>query len=361
MSDKPRLSRQPLKGNLSWRFVGTATYVKCQWGMISILSKLRSPSELGFFFMRLRRQIGKYFIQNATRQRKVGSLGTSSMGKLLNIGINSIRRRNYTVVAAKVLARLKGAEARHREEDALQWYLQRAEPFQDYLRCLDPALWIETAAVCNEITRNAQEQLGRLDIKLGGGGHFPLLYFLTRLINPTAVVETGVAAGWSSQAVLLGLRRNGAGGRLHSSDFPYIRYREPERFIGVLVDQELKSMWTLHIEGDRAALPAIISNIGPLNLFHHDSDKTYSGRDFAMKSVESQLSDEAIVIFDDIEDNSHFFDLVVTKGWKSKVFEFQGKLVGLTGPFLNVENRRCKNTPTEWRPSHDAGCDFVVV
>ena len=56
-------------------------------------------------------------------------------------------------------------------------------------------------------------------MSLGGGGNFILLYFLTRKFNKV-VVETGVAAGWSSLAILGAFEKNGEG-KLYSSDFPY--------------------------------------------------------------------------------------------------------------------------------------------
>jgi len=235
-----------------------------------------------------------------------------------------------------VFARMKDRVDPRSTAAALQWYRRQVEPFQDYVESLDPALWIETAAICDEFARSAENKLRRLDLKPGGGAHFPLLYFLTRLLDPATVVETGVAAGWSSQSILLSLRKNGSGGRLYSSDFPYFRYHNPERLVGVLVDQELKGEWSLYIDGDRTALPVILLHIDSIDIFHYDSDKTYDGRDFAFTLVEPKLTDTAIILFDDIQDNSHFYDLVNRKRWQSKVFDFQGKLVGMTGPFLSA-------------------------
>jgi O-antigen/teichoic acid export membrane protein len=42
-----------LKSNLSWMFVGYAVYVLCQWGMLMVLAKLLSPTEVGRFALGL--------------------------------------------------------------------------------------------------------------------------------------------------------------------------------------------------------------------------------------------------------------------------------------------------------------------
>ena len=57
---------------------------------------------------------------------------------------------------------------------------------------------------------------------MGGSGHIHLLYDCVRLINAHNVIETGVAYGWSSLAILKALSENNSG-RLFSVDMPYPR------------------------------------------------------------------------------------------------------------------------------------------
>jgi LytS/YehU family sensor histidine kinase len=71
--------------------------------------------------------------------------------------------------------------------------------------------------------------------------------------------------------------------------------------------------WYLDIEGDDKALPEILKRIGENNidLIHYDSDKSYNARNKALKIFESKInSSNTIIIFDDIQDNLHFKDLV---------------------------------------------------
>ena len=102
-------------------------------------------------------------------------------------------------------------------------------------------------------------------------------YFLTRLLTPDVIVETGVADGWSSHAFLAGLHDNGTG-HLYSSDFPYFRESDPESTIGRLVPAELKDRWTLLTAGDEKNLPQILDSVSSI-LFDYDSDKSPVGRD----------------------------------------------------------------------------------
>lgn len=172
----------------------------------------------------------------------------------------------------------------------------------------------------------------KIEFDLGGGGYVPALYFITRYMRPDCIVETGVSAGYSSSAFLSAIKVNGMG-RLYSSDFPHFRLLNPEQYIGVLVEEELKDNWDLFIDGDQANIPRILEQIDHhIDLFHYDSDKTYSGRKFAMTAVEQKLCPSSLILMDDIQDNSFFHDYVEDKGCPTcRIYEFEGKYVGLIG------------------------------
>jgi hypothetical protein len=138
---------------------------------------------------------------------------------------------------------------------------------------------------------------------MGAGGEYEFLYWLTRLLEPDVIVETGVSAGWSSEAFLQAIKKNGRG-KLYSSDFPYFRVADPDRYIGILVSD--KTNWELHLTGDENALPAIVASVPEIGLFHYDSDKSYSGRQFAVDTVLPKLTGP--LVMDDISDNRWFRD-----------------------------------------------------
>jgi hypothetical protein len=202
---------------------------------------------------------------------------------------------------------------------------------------LDAALWDESERVSKDLETRAEKILSGIEYELGGGGGYPFLYFITRYLKPGCIVETGVAAGYSSYAFLAAIKKNEKG-RLYSSDFPYFRLPNPEKLIGVVVEESLKDNWELFIDGDEANLPKIMSAILEVDIFHYDSDKSYAGRKFAMTMAEGRLSKSALVLMDDIQDNSFFHDYVTQRKipvWS--IFEFQGKYVGMIGSLVRSE------------------------
>ena len=114
------------------------------------------------------------------------------------------------MVGRKVLNRL---QPEHRDE-AEAWAAANAEPVDDFANTLDAALWAEATAWEDEFRTavRARRDAGELGtVPMGGPGDFRLVDFLTRHLRPTVVLETGVAAGSTSAAILTAIERNGAG------------------------------------------------------------------------------------------------------------------------------------------------------
>ena len=158
---------------------------------------------------------------------------------------------------------------------------------------------------------------------MGGPAHLDVLYRVTRHLNPSVVVETGVAAGWSSLAILLSLAEEDADGRLWSADMPYPK-RDNERFVGCVVPADLQSRWELVRCADRDALPQILSSCGRVDFAHYDSDKSISGRSFGYRTLWAALRDGGVLMSDDIEDNLAFRDFVETVGRRALVIRKDG-------------------------------------
>jgi predicted O-methyltransferase YrrM len=254
------------------------------------------------------------------------------MGRLAVLR-NMLRPRYALVIADKIVTRAvepSGATA----SGAAGWTHDHAVDAAAFAAELSPELWAEAKAFGRDFGKVADAKLACLTVPLGGGGHYPLLYFITRYRRPDYVVETGVAAGFSSVAILTALRRNGAG-RLWSSDFPYFRLDKPEKFVAYLVDDDLREGWRLLLDGDRANLPIIVSELPRIDLLHYDSDKSFRGRRFAMNLLLPLLADNGLVMMDDIQDNDFFQQLVAERRWNHLVVSFAGKFAGLTGPGLD--------------------------
>ena len=149
-----------------------------------------------------------------------------------------------------------------------------------------------------------------------------------RYYKPDKIIETGVAAGTSSEVILQAINKNNKG-YLYSSDLPYYKIEQSEKFIGTVVSEELKKFWKLDIRGDHYALDDFINLCSKIDFFHYDSDKSYNGRNFAMKKVNKHFSLNAVLIMDDIQDNLFFKNFVEKENLNFKVFGFKNQFVGL--------------------------------
>jgi predicted O-methyltransferase YrrM len=246
----------------------------------------------------------------------------------MNIIRNALRPGYASVMINKVALRWRERGHARERGKIRDWCVVHAKPVEEWAMELDSKLWIESCEFTKSQEIYARAKLAGLDFELGGGGASHLLYFLTRLLKPEVIIETGVAAGFSSRAFLCALSANGSG-RLLSSDFPYFRAARPERFVGYLVEERMRDNWTLLLKGDRTNLTKLTSSAGKIDLFHYDSDKSYAGREFAYEQIAPCLGGNAVVVFDDIEDNWHFRDFV--RGKSFRVIEYEGRWVGLTG------------------------------
>jgi predicted O-methyltransferase YrrM len=248
-----------------------------------------------------------------------------------NVFIQALKPNSFFVMLKKISKRLMDEKGYHSKNENLNWIKSHCSDFKELAVGLDVELWEEADKTSKIMEKNAEKILENIKYNLGGGGAYPFLYFITRYLKPDCIVETGVAAGFSSYSFLSAIKINNKG-RLYSSDFPYFRLPNPEDYIGIVVDDSLKDNWELYIEGDETNLPRILSNINKIDIFHYDSDKSYSGRKMAMSMIESALSEATIILMDDIQDNSFFYDYIEKKKAKSwYIFEFMGKYVGMVG------------------------------
>lgn len=165
-------------------------------------------------------------------------------------------------------------------------------------------------------------------VKMGGPGDLALLYAAALLSKATRVIETGVAYGWSSLAILAALEKQD-GAKLVSVDMPYPKMGN-ENWVGVVVSERFRSNWHLIREPDRNGLKKAIALFdNAIDLCHYDSDKSYQGRRFAYPILWNALRPGGIFISDDIQDNLAFKEFVGTHNTSFAVTEFQGKYVGI--------------------------------
>ena len=132
-------------------------------------------------------------------------------------------------------------------------------------------------------------------------------YLLCRLVQPSVVVETGVAYGVSSAFILMALEENGRG-TLHSVDLPPLR-RRAERFWGLAVPERLRGRWHLHRGASARVLPRLLGETGTVDLFVHDSLHTLANMRREFECVWPHLRTGGALLADDVERNRAFGEL----------------------------------------------------
>lgn len=245
-------------------------------------------------------------------------------------------KSRFKELAYKALNRFFDIKGKISKEENLKWIKDNCSDYFNVFKNIDSNLWQQSLNYAQIIKQDADKLLPKIGYNLGGGAIYPVLYFLTKFKKPKCIVETGVAAGFSSSAFLQAIKENNQG-ILYSSDFPYFRLKNPLKYVGILVQDGLKNNWKVFTEGDRFNIPKIKEDIikrgGAIDMFCYDSDKSYRGRSFAANQINGLLADGAIVIFDDIEGNAHFFDyLQKYRVNKYFIFNFENKYTGIIWP-----------------------------
>lgn len=143
--------------------------------------------------------------------------------------------------------------------------------------------------------------------KMGGGANMTLLHDLVSLSGAKNVLETGVAYGWSSLAILLALRDH-AVGRLISTNLQYREY-EDDTWVGCAVPDSLRDQWHVIYKADVEAIPEALAEFdeGRIDLCHYDSNKSYGGRMDSYAQLWTALKPGGLLVSDDIQDNLAFF------------------------------------------------------
>jgi hypothetical protein len=138
----------------------------------------------------------------------------------------------------------------------------------------------------------------------GDAGFVRAIWLLVRHLRPRNVVETGVAHGVTSRFILEALEKNGSG-HLWSIDHPPL---EPEwrEEIGVAVGGRHPDRWS-YIEGSsRVHLPRLISRLGGIDLFIHDSLHSEANVLFEIGAAWDALPSNCAIVVDDIDTNWGF-------------------------------------------------------
>ena len=157
---------------------------------------------------------------------------------------------------------------------------------------------------------NAEEQL------------FILLYSLIRANNSKLIIETGVANGITTNAIMKALEESGANGELNSFDvLPETR----KAYSG-------GGNWKFHLLKEKNAhkqIKSVVSSLPKVDVWVHDSNHGYRWQKFEYLLALSVLGKNGILISDDIDASSAWGDLAKTHFRKSYVIFDSRKFIGI--------------------------------
>lgn len=227
----------------------------------------------------------------------------------------SLIMRSFLPLAARFFFRHPGKVARLRQD------------WRDYTR-----RFAKIATMTDREVGEVEEVLYHLELKeplfrelnglKGVTTNCVIYYAIVRLMQPEKVVETGVNAGASSRFILLAMKHNGHG-NLHSIDLPnqevelipggpWQRDLLPEgKQTGFLVPHQLRTCWTLHIGNTRDLLPKVLTTLGAIDIFIHDSLHTYDHMMFEFRTAWPYIRDGGVLLSDDTDYNTALSDFAV--------------------------------------------------
>lgn len=196
---------------------------------------------------------------------------------------------------------------------------RRATPNLPWIAELTGARRPEIARVLAELERllPLEEEIRHRHLAAGRPSYAQIrapfeLYALVRLLRPERIVEVGVSSGVSSAHFLAALRRNHRG-RLYSIDLPTrqqgpsLRSGEsivalpPGRESGWSVPDGLRDRWELRTGPSERLLPALVRELGSVDLFLHDDLHTPAHLTFELETIRPRLAPGAVVLADNTE------------------------------------------------------------
>ena len=143
-----------------------------------------------------------------------------------------------------------------------------------------------------------------------------MIYCINRIVKPEIVVETGVAAGYSTAIILKALEDNRVG-MCYSIDLPPktflrsigVEAEIPAFFkVGYLIPSWLCGRWKLILGDARQELPALVNKVPFIDIFLHDSLHTYEHMSFEYKVVWSKIKEDGLLLSHDVMWNKAFLE-----------------------------------------------------
>jgi hypothetical protein len=154
----------------------------------------------------------------------------------------------------------------------------------------------------------------------GDAGLMRAIWCLTHHLRPKKVVETGVAHGVTSRFILEALKRSGDG-HLWSIDLPPLE-RVWRKQVGAAVGDPYSDRWSYVRGSSRRRLPELLSRLGQIDLFVHDSLHSERNVRFELDRAWAVLGPNGALVVDDVDANWGFRSFTQTfSGHQSLICE----------------------------------------
>ncbi len=240
-----------------------------------------------------------------------------------------LTRPKYYPQVFQILKRKGNKLKEHTRERATEWCIQNSVSQEEAIKTLTGSNNLPLLKhLFPDMMNQAMVQAEKSPVKMGGEGALSLIYHLVKYYKPKNCLETGVAYGWSSLAILLALDEI-EGSKLISNDMPYVNENN-EDFVGIVVPDSLKNKWTLQRLPDIKGIPIALKKFdGKLDFCHYDSDKSYTGRTWATPLLWDALRPNGIMMIDDINDNIAFQEFCQSISMQPVIIEHHNKYVGI--------------------------------
>ncbi|MBK7965879.1 MAG: class I SAM-dependent methyltransferase [Bacteroidetes bacterium] len=155
------------------------------------------------------------------------------------------------------------------------------------------------------------------------------IWCCVRVLQPDAMIETGVAHGSSSWIILNAMHKNGKG-KLFSIDLPNHDTNKDYNFnmshpeTGWMVPDVLKKQWELHLGYAQEILPKLLNQLGKIDIFFHDSDHSYEHMKFEFETSSPFIRKGGLMLSDDVHKNKAFSEYVERNHLKALQFNKGG-------------------------------------
>lgn len=246
-----------------------------------------------------------------------------------------LKRPKYYRQIPQLLKRRHNQEKENTREESTEWCMKNSISQIEAITKLTGETNLFTLShLFPETMEYAQKQADTTPVKMGGEGAISLIYHIVNHLKPEKILETGVAYGWSSLAILLAIQ-NSRKARLISNDMPYVNQNN-EDYVGTVVPGNLRNQWDLQRLPDISGIPLALKKLNhQLDFVHYDSDKSYTGRMWATPLLWNSLRPGGILMVDDINDNIAFREFCQSVQVTPVITEHLGKYAGIIKKAIN--------------------------